>query len=60
MTIRTQLQAGGRKMFHLNETLRVQTTLKGGGASLNHNEGLKVRTALKAGAISYIVVRYPR
>lgn len=60
MTIRTQLQAGGRKTQNHNETLKVRTTLKAGIRMPNHNEGLKVRTALKAGAIGRIEPRYPR
>ena len=32
--------------------MKIRTTVKAGGISLNHNEGLRVRTALKAGRIS--------
>ena len=49
MKIRTQLKAGGTPRPQHNETLRVRSTVKAGGVSVNHNETLAVRSSLKAG-----------
>jgi hypothetical protein len=64
MKIRTQLKAGGRKLFNHNETLQTRTGLKAGRVNemdschslsrriamkTDPNAILKVRTSLKAG-----------
>jgi hypothetical protein len=50
MTIRTHLKAGQIIANH-NEAmlLRVRSTIKAGGSSMQHNEALRVRSSVKAG-----------
>ena len=57
MKTRTNVNAGGRKLFNHNETLRgglaLKTQVKAGGVNLQHNEtlrpGLTLKTHVKAG-----------